>query len=239
MGTLAVFIESYVFPVVFVYFVYDHLRFFHDNSAGIWPAIERLLNGHMDISNEDLIAGASANFFIILLNCFIIYGLLMRRNLKQKPRGAQEIIVPLIATFFFLAYSFVSCIPGQVNIPLLPQNTLGITILIGILFNFCGAVVSIIATYQLRYSYGVFVQLRDILSKGIYRFVRHPIYFGYTLSTIGFLLVVPRLAYLVLFIVSLLITIYRAKLEEKTLMTSPEYQQYAQKTPFLIPGIYK
>lgn len=109
--------------------------------------------------------------------------------------------------------------------------------LLGAALNICGAMISLIATYELRHSYAVFVQLRDIITRGIYRYVRHPIYFGYILSTVGFLLAVPRLSYTLLFLISLGLTIYRARLEEKKLMTSPEYQEYARKTPFLFPGL--
>jgi len=122
------------------------------------------------------------------------------------------------------------------NALLIPQKFLGVSAIFGTVLNTGGALVSCIATYHLRYSYAVFVQLRDIMTKGLYRWVRHPIYLGYTLSTIGFIFVLPRLSCIIVFLLSFMITVYRAKLEERKLLASPEYREYARKTPFLFPG---
>jgi len=239
MGTAAVFIESYLFPVLFLYFIYGKMQFFFLHAAEFGPAAQKLLAGNWDLSVERLAIGASATFFIILLDMTIIYGLLVRQNLKRPPQGFQEVFVPLAGASFYLAYNFVEYLPKEMNALMIPERFLGVTTIIGTLFNICGALVSIIASYNLRYSYAVFVQMRDIMTRGIYFHVCHPIYLGYTLSTIGFLFMLPRLSYIIVFVLSLIVTIYRAKLEERKLMASPEYRQYARKTPFLFPRFLK
>jgi protein-S-isoprenylcysteine O-methyltransferase Ste14 len=236
MGTAAVYIESYLFPALFLYFVYDKLRFFRLHAPEFGPAFHKLMAGALDVPLEQLAIGAIANFFMVVLDVTIIYGLVVRRNLKRGPQGFQEVFIPLLGTFFYLAYNFVEYLPAPMNALLIPQKFLAVSAIFGTVLNTGGALVSSIATYHLRYSYAVFVQLRDIMTKGLYRWVRHPIYLGYTLSTIGFIFVLPRLSCIIVFLLSFMITVYRAKLEERKLLASPEYQEYARKTPFLFPG---
>lgn len=237
ISSLAVFIESYLFPALFLYFIYHKLEFFVDNWARFPLGLQKAFAGHWDTSTGHLAIGALATFFVIVLDACIFYGLILRRNLKRGPQGFQEIFIPLLGSSFYLTYNFAEHFPQAMNLLLVPPQSLGLCAVIGTLVNMCGAVISIVATYNLKYSYGVFVQLRDIMTRGLYRFVRHPIYLGYTLSTMGFLLMLPRLSYLVIFVGCLVITVYRAKLEEKKLSASSEYQAYCKRTPFLFPRL--
>ena len=92
------------------------------------------------------------------------------------------------------------------------------------------------ATYQLRFSFSVFVEVRDIVSKGLYRFVRHHIYFGYVIAFTGFLLIMPCQGELFLYIASMSVTLYRAHLEERKLIaSSDDYRVYVKRTPFILP----
>lgn len=235
MGRLAILIESYFFPFFFLCTVFMHLEFFYVHAPELGPALTKLLGSDWDANAATIICSAVAKTFLVLMNLFITYGLIIRRNLKHAPEGIKEVLVPFAGTFFFLLYNFAEYLPGSQTL-LVPQQWLKTCTLVGSLFAIAGAATSMVATFNLRHSFGVFVQVRDIISGGLYRFVRHPIYLGYTLSTIGFMLLVPRASYVAVFIASILTTIYRAKLEEKKLLAnSPEYRAYAQKTPFLFP----
>jgi protein-S-isoprenylcysteine O-methyltransferase Ste14 len=88
----------------------------------------------------------------------------------------------------------------------------------------------------LRYSFSIYVEIRDVVGSGFYKFVRHPIYSGYILSSFGFILMMPRLDFLILAVASIALLFYRAALEEqKLLKNSVLYCEYAKKTPAFFP----
>jgi len=78
--------------------------------------------------------------------------------------------------------------------------------------------------------------VRDVVTQGLYRYVRHPMYLGHIMTHIGFFFIAPRVCALILSAALLLITLFRAKLEEKKLArNSDEYREYIKTTPFIIP----
>ncbi len=80
-----------------------------------------------------------------------------------------------------------------------------------------------------------------VVTRGPYRFVRHPAYDGMLLQTlgiaVGFSSLLGGLAWLFLLVPGF---IYRIRAEEKLLVDEfgEEYQQYARHTVRLVPGIY-
>ena len=235
-GMIAVTIESYLFPFLFLYSIYNHSLFLWMNSNQYPLVWRRLITGTADIQAVIFISALLAKLFLILLNSLIIFGFLIRRNLYKKPEGFLEIFIPLLGSFFYLLYSYIQLIPGKFNPLLLPENLLLFSVLLGTLLNLFGAIISSVATFNLRHSYSLFVEVRDIITEGLYRHVRHPIYFGYILSTLGFCFILPKPIYIIIFLMSIGITLFRADLEERKLLAnSSDYQEYAKKTPFIFP----
>ena len=237
LGDIAIWVENRIFPFLFAFSIMPHLRFLTRHASEITYSLRDLTSPIPAVSSLANVSGALTKVLLIILNLLITAGFLMRRNLKKKPETVPEIIVPLIGSFFYLMYNFLVYIPAAVNPNLLPPSWILPSILIGVFLNFIGTAIACLATYHLRYSYSLFVEVRDIVSRGPYRFVRHPIYLGYILCTIGMFFLSPLAGNLVCFLASILITIYRAGLEEKKLLgASPEYREYARKTPSLFPG---
>ena len=78
-----------------------------------------------------------------------------------------------------------------------------------------------------------------IVSKGLYRFVRHPLYFSYEISIVGFIINNFNLWNIFLFCVHICCQLQRIKYEEDLLNEDGEYRQYATKTKWrLIPFLY-
>jgi protein-S-isoprenylcysteine O-methyltransferase Ste14 len=72
----------------------------------------------------------------------------------------------------------------------------------------------------------------------MYQFVRHPLYFAYTVSFLGYLLNHFTQHNLVVYGVMIGMFILRIIAEERLLSRTPEYREYMQKVPFrLIPGL--
>ena len=236
IATIAVYLESYLFPFVFLYSIYEHSLFLWKNADQYSTVWQRILSGTTDIQVMIFISAVLAKLFLILLNSLIIFGFLIRRNLHKKPQGFLEIFIPALGSFFYLLYNYIQYVPEKFNFLILPEKFLLVAVLVGTLLNLVGAVISSIATFNLRHSYSLFVEVRDIVICGLYRRVRHPIYLGYILSTLGLCFILPKLSYVIVFLISIGITVFRASLEERKLLAySSDYQRYAQITPFLFP----
>ena len=102
-----------------------------------------------------------------------------------------------------------------------------------------GLFVVIAGKVSLGRSFGLMPANRGIVSTGVYRLVRHPIYAGYLITHIGFLAANPTPwngAMLVLADVALLM---RAKCEERTLAHDPAYRAYLGRVPWrVVPGAF-
>ena len=102
-----------------------------------------------------------------------------------------------------------------------------------------GLAVIIAGKVALGRSFGLMPANRGVVSNGIYRFVRHPIYAGYLVTHAAFLAAHPTPLNLLLLFVSDLSLVLRATLEERTLELDPSYRCYASKVGWrLIPGLF-
>jgi len=121
--------------------------------------------------------------------------------------------------------------PGTAATGLLNDATIVVE-LIGIAFTQ-------IARIYLGRHFGLLPANRGIVTGGPFRWMRHPIYSGWVILTIGFLMAYPDLYNVVMFVISLPFLIWRMSLEEEHLTQDPEYRAYLAKTPYrLFPGIY-
>ncbi|OZA13381.1 MAG: hypothetical protein B7Y05_09890 [Polynucleobacter sp. 24-46-87] len=79
----------------------------------------------------------------------------------------------------------------------------------------------------------------QLVQSGLYRYVRHPIYFGVLLAALAWLLIYPC-TYILLYSIGLLILFdIKARREEVWLVERfPAYQDYQTRVKKLLPGIY-
>jgi protein-S-isoprenylcysteine O-methyltransferase Ste14 len=104
---------------------------------------------------------------------------------------------------------------------------------------FAGMITQISAKAALWRSYGLVPANRGIKTRGPYRFVRHPMYAGYTLTHIGFLIGFPSLQNFLLYVATFLIEIARLLREELILKQDSVYRQYATRVHYrLLPGVF-
>ena len=102
-----------------------------------------------------------------------------------------------------------------------------------------GLYVQISAKLILGRSFGLIAANRGIKVAGPYRIVRHPIYAGYTIIHVGFLLGFPSLWNLVLYSTQLTIQLARVLREELLLNQDQSYRDYAARVRYrLIPMIF-
>ncbi|HVZ52621.1 MAG TPA: methyltransferase [Pseudolabrys sp.] len=104
---------------------------------------------------------------------------------------------------------------------------------------FAGLTIQISAKATLWRSFGMVPANRGVRTGGLYRFVRHPIYAGYAVTHIGFLIGFPSLWNTLLYGAAFLVQLARISREERLLMHDPAYRRYAEAVGYrLLPGIF-
>jgi protein-S-isoprenylcysteine O-methyltransferase Ste14 len=108
-----------------------------------------------------------------------------------------------------------------------------------VLIMLTGTFVQISAKVILWRSFGIVPANRGLKIAGPYRFIRHPMYAGYTIAHIGFLLAVPSLWNTIIYSLALALQIARLLREERLLSCDPGYQEYSARVRFrLCPGVF-
>jgi protein-S-isoprenylcysteine O-methyltransferase Ste14 len=121
--------------------------------------------------------------------------------------------------------------PGAASTGLLANAALVVEI-VGITFTQ-------VSRLYLGRRFGLLPANRGIVSTGPFRLVRHPIYSGWLVLTIGFLIAYPTIRNIGMLLLSTPFLIWRIALEEEHLVQDPEYLAYTKRTRYrLIPGVY-
>jgi protein-S-isoprenylcysteine O-methyltransferase Ste14 len=98
------------------------------------------------------------------------------------------------------------------------------------------------AAWSLRFlgrNLSVLAQARDVVDRGPYRWVRHPLYAGEIVSSLGLAVAAWSTPAAALWLTLCVLQGYRALREEQVLVgTLPGYRAYRSRTAALIPGIF-
>jgi protein-S-isoprenylcysteine O-methyltransferase Ste14 len=116
--------------------------------------------------------------------------------------------------------------------PLLPQ---AITVAASVV----GLAIVIAGKLTLGRSFGLMPANRGIVSSGVYRIVRHPIYLGYLLTHVAFLIATPSAWNIAALFAADAALLARAICEEKTLSRDERYRAYQQTVRWRVcPGVF-
>jgi len=88
-------------------------------------------------------------------------------------------------------------------------------------------------------SFGIAPANRGVVAKGPYLVVRHPIYTGYLVTHVAFLIAQPTPLNLAIVVVADSALIARALIEERVLSADADYRSYCQRVAWhLVPGVF-
>jgi len=108
----------------------------------------------------------------------------------------------------------------------------------GLIFELFGVVLTQVARVYMGRSFGILPANRGIVSKGPFRSVRHPIYFGWLILSLGYAMSFASERNIFLIAMTLPFMVWRIGLEEVHLSADPEYLQYMKQVRYrLWPGV--
>ncbi len=102
-----------------------------------------------------------------------------------------------------------------------------------------GSAFTVFSLATLGRCFGLFPEARGLVTRGPYRFIRHPVYLGEYVSGFGLLLPILSPWSVAVYLVFAILQLWRIVNEERALeAVFPEYAQYRQRTWRLIPGVF-
>jgi protein-S-isoprenylcysteine O-methyltransferase Ste14 len=102
----------------------------------------------------------------------------------------------------------------------------------------CGMAWAVWSLHVLGRNVSVLAQARDMVDRGPYRWVRHPLYTGEIVSSLGIAIGANSLAAVAVWVGLCGLQVYRALREEQVLLQAlPGYRDYRSRTAALLPGL--
>ena len=106
-------------------------------------------------------------------------------------------------------------------------------------FSALGLIIVLLGKMSLGRSFGLMPANRGVVCSGIYRWVRHPIYAGYIITHIGFVVAHATVWNLAILLAADLALLVRAVQEERTLALDPIYVGYQERVRWRVfPGVF-
>lgn len=110
---------------------------------------------------------------------------------------------------------------------------------VGVALQLAGTLFEVYGKIYLGRSFGIVAADRGIVVRGPYRIIRHPIYLGYFVTHVGFLLANWSSRNIVIYVIEYFFQVARILSEERFLKEDDRYQNYCERVRYrLIPGVF-
>jgi protein-S-isoprenylcysteine O-methyltransferase Ste14 len=120
-----------------------------------------------------------------------------------------------------------------------PSATAVIPVALGVVLQITGLLIQALGKATLGRSFGVLAANRGVVSTGPYRLVRHPIYLGYLVTHVGFLLTNLSGRNLAVYAIGYTFQVLRIRAEEALLGADDAYQDYCAHVRYrLLPRVF-
>jgi protein-S-isoprenylcysteine O-methyltransferase Ste14 len=194
-------------------------------------AIARILVGGLFLAlawrlgGDFLKTGRTTDLLLLVGEGLVVVLTCLRRHATTVDRRP---LVRAVTTVSMLSPLLIR--PGAVG-GLIPEPVAAVIAGIGLIIVIAGKI-------SLGYSFGLLPANRGVMSRGVYRIIRHPIYLGYLLNHVPYLLSHPSAWNMAVLVAGDTALIVRAFYEEQTLSLDPQYLRYCKTVRWrLVPGV--
>ena len=185
-----------------------------------------------------LLWGVKLTSWLIETGIFVGYiaAYLSRAKAVRLARGFMETAYPIMVAAIPI---LISLTPYNLprRIPFSSQHHLtGYLFIMGMIL--LGGLINLIGLLTLRRAFTIMSEARTLITRGIFRLVRHPLYAGHFIAFFGSVLL--RLHWYTLLMYALFCAgqVLRARIEERKLMqVFPEYGDYRKNTGMFMPKV--
>jgi protein-S-isoprenylcysteine O-methyltransferase Ste14 len=172
----------------------------------------------------NLRSGDAINAIILLGEALTIYFVLTRRQAISITERPMDWLLAFAGTLLPMVGR-----PGGEAV----GGWLAGVLLIG------GTALALAAKLSLNRRFGIAPANRGVQADWVYALVRHPMYLGYIIAQVGYLLHNPTPRNVVVYGLAWMFQLARIAREERHLMQDPAYQSYAGRVRHrLVPGVY-
>lgn len=178
------------------------------------------------LGSDFLHTGRLTGLLLLTSEALVVILTVFRRStgiVNRSARARALMVVSLIGPVLVVPSSVPALLPGLVTV----------------MVSVCGLFVVIAGKLSLGRSFGLMPANRGVVSSGMYRFVRHPIYTGYLLTHAAFCAANPTLGNLLVLVGADVALAIRALCEEQTLAADAAYRAYQQQVRWrVLPGLF-
>ena len=180
----------------------------------------------MRLGADFLATGRMTGLLLLVSELLVVVLTVMRRSAAAVDRS---ITARVLTTLSMLGPPLLQ--PAHVA-PLAPGT-------LTVAMSAAGLAVVIAGKITLGRSFGLMPANRGVVSTGVYRLVRHPIYLGYLVTHVAFLAANPSRWNVLALAIADAALLARAVCEEATLARDEQYRQYQQATRWRVcPGVF-
>ena len=178
------------------------------------------------IGNDFLETGRLTGLLLLASELLVVVLTVLRRSTTVVDRSYRARVLTACSMLGPILVR-----PGSVP-PLAPEAAT-------VLLSAAGLMVVIGGKLSLGRSFGLMPANRGVVSSGLYRIVRHPIYMGYLITHIGFLAANPTIWNFAMVVGADATLLWRAVCEEETLQKDEAYRAYQQVVRWrVLPGVF-
>jgi protein-S-isoprenylcysteine O-methyltransferase Ste14 len=170
--------------------------------------------------------GRVTGLLLLASESLVVVLTLLRRRAQFVDRSAVAAAVTIIS---------IAAIPLLRPVSALSPVADTVTAIISAL----GLALVVLGKITLGRSFGLVPANRGVVVRGPYTFVRHPIYTGYLVTHVAFVVAHPSPWNVIVLVVGDTALIVRALMEERALSADAAYQGYCQRVGWhLVPGVF-
>jgi protein-S-isoprenylcysteine O-methyltransferase Ste14 len=175
----------------------------------------------------DFVATGRFTGLLLLMSELLVVVMTVRRRtaaaVDRSVRARMLTLLSMLGPPLLRPATVAALVPGALTVAL----------------SMAGLAVVITGKMSLGRSFGLIPANRGIVSSGLYRLVRHPIYLGYLVTHAAFLAANPTAWNLAILLTADAALLARAVCEEGTLAADPSYRAYQQTVRWRVcPGLF-